>query len=284
MPSDPTVPDATVDAVSDIPPPPGADHPPSVPPPPAAPPPPPPPGLSTPAGYVAYQSGPTVATRRIGGLATAIVVLTTIVAVVTVVTTFISVAVAGDAKDYLAGDLTDDEFRTAIAPLNATQSLAGLATLVTGILTIIWMFRIASNIRAYGRRTTWHPLFSIFGWFLPPMLLYIIPFLVLREQWKGSDPDGLDGTDGWKANADNRVLWGWFALYGLLPAILFVVQIGTVLNAGLGTGDLESLADTIDDAGLLTFVSGAFVVGAAACWIVFVRQLTARHRTMTGEI
>jgi hypothetical protein len=272
--------------VSDIPPPPGAGQQPPPPPPPsagAAPPPPPPPGLQAPAGYAAYHSGPTVATKRIGGLAKAIVILTAIAAVVTVITTFVSLAVAGDAQDYLAGDLTDDEFRSAIAPLNATQSLSGLATLATGVLTIIWMFRIASNIRAYGRRTTWHPLFSIFGWLLPPMFLYIIPFLVLREQWKGSDPDGLDGTDTWKSNADNRVLWGWFALYGIFPAILFTVQIGTLLDAGLAGGDLDSLADSIDSSGLLTVVSGALVVGAAAAWIVFVRQLTARHTTMTNE-
>lgn len=232
---------------------------------------------------MAYHSGPTVATKRIGGLGKAIVILTAIAAVVTVISTFVSLAVAGDARDYLAGDLTDDEFRSAIAPLNATQSLSGLATLGTGVLTIIWMFRIASNIRSYGRRTTWHPLFSIFGWFLPPMFLYIIPFLVLREQWKGSDPDGLDGSDGWKSNADNRVLWVWFALYGILPAILFTVQIGTLLDAGLAGGDLDSLADSIDTSGPLTVLSGALVVGAAAAWIVFVRQLTARHTTMTNE-
>ncbi len=278
------LPEATVGPVSDIPPPPGAgQQPPPPPPSTGTPPPPPPPGLQAPAGYVAYHSGPTVATKRIGGLAKAIVILTAIAAVVTVITTFVSLAIAGDAEDYLAGDLTDDEFRSAIAPLNATQSLSGLATLATGVLTIIWMFRIASNIRAYGRRTTWHPLFSIFGWLLPPMFLYIIPFLVLREQWKGSDPDGLDGSDDWKSNADNRVLWGWFALYGIFPAILFTVQIGTLLDAGLAGGDLDSLADSIDSAGLLTVVSGALVVGAAATWIVFVRQLTARHTTMTNE-
>ena len=128
------LPEATVGPVSDIPPPPGAGQQPPPPPPPAgaAPPPPPPPtGLHAPAGYAAYHSGPTVATKRIGGLAKAIVILTAIAAVITVITTFVSLAVADDAQDYLAGDLTDDEFRSAIAPLNATQSLSGLATLAT---------------------------------------------------------------------------------------------------------------------------------------------------------
>ncbi len=89
------------------------------------------------------------------------------------------------------------------------------------------------------------PLFSIFGWILPPFFLYVIPFLVLREQWKGSDPT-VDGTDRWKANDDNRTLWGWFAFYGLLPLVLFVAQIGSVASAGLGTGDVETVAESLD--------------------------------------
>ncbi len=277
---------ARLTPVSDIPPPPGADQPTSTPPPPPplTPPPPPPPNLSAPAGYVAYQSHatPLGALKRVGGLSKAIVVLTAIVAVATLVTTLLSIGIAGDASDFLAGDLTDDEFRTSLAPLSAVQSIAGVATLATGILTMIWMYRVAVNIRAFGRRTTWHPLFSIFGWFLPPFFLYVIPFLVLREQWKGSDPI-VDGTDGWKADEDNRTLWGWFAFYGLLPLVLFVAQIGSVASAGLGTGDVETVAESLDQVSALTFMSAVSVIGAAAFWIVFVRRLTGRHVALTNE-
>ena len=51
------------------------------------------------------------------------------------------------------------------------------------VLVMIWMYRISANLRAFGMTTTWHPLFAIFGWFLPPVVLYVIPFLMLREQW-----------------------------------------------------------------------------------------------------
>ena len=85
------------------------------------------------------------------------------------------------------GGLSDDEFRDAIGPLNAVQLIVGLATLATFIVTIIWMYRIATNVRAFQRRTTWSPLFAIFGWMLPPFVLYVIPFLMFRELWKASD-------------------------------------------------------------------------------------------------
>ena len=271
--------------VSDIPPPPGAEERPSAPPPPprtAMPP--PPPDLSAPAGYVGYDSNPTLnrSLLRVRGLSKAIVVLTSVVAAATVITTLLSIGVAGDASDFLAGKMTDDEFRTSLAPLSAVQSIAGVATLATGIVTMIWMYRIATNVRAFGRRTTWHPLFSIFGWFLPPFFLYVIPFLVLREHWKASDPV-VDGTDGWKAQADNRTLWGWFAFYGLLPLVLFAAQIGSITSAGLGTGNVETVAESLDQVSALTFISAVSVIGAAVFWILFVRRLTQRHIALTNE-
>jgi hypothetical protein len=248
-------------------------------------PPPPPSNLRAPAGYVEYNLSPTPNhdLKRVGGLSKAIVILTAIVATATVITTLLSLGVAGDASDFLAGDLSDDEFRNSVAPLSAIQSIAGVATLATGVVTMIWMFRVATNIRAFGRRTTWHPLFSIFGWFLPPFFLYVIPFLVLREQWKGSDPT-VDGTDGWKTDKDNRLLWGWFAFYGLLPLVLFITQIGSVTAAGLGTGDIETVAESLDQVSALTLMSAVSVVGAAIFWIMFVRQLTRRHMTLTNEV
>lgn len=234
---------------------------------------------------VSYSSNPTplAATKRVGGLAKAVVILTAIVALTSVITTVLSIGVSADAADFVAGTTSQAEFEDSLAPLTAIQGLGGVATIAAGVLTIIWMFRIASNIRAYGRRTTWHPLFSIFGWFLPPMFLYIIPFLVLREQWKASEPT-VDGSDTWKTTPDNRVLWVWFALYGLVPTVLFFAQVGSLVSSGVATGDVMSLAESLDEVNPALYVSLVAVVGAVISWIIFVRRLTARHRAMTGEV
>ena len=220
---------------------------------------------------------------RVTGLAKAIVVLTTIVAIATVVTTVLTLGLAGDASDFLAGETSEDDFRDALGPLSSVQALAGVATAATGILTIIWMYRIARNVRAFGRQTTWHPLFSIFGWFLPPFFLYVIPLLILREHWKASDPATDDGTESWKRSPDNPILWGWFVFYGLAPFVFFLAQIGSVAGTGVGTGDIESVAESLDDIGGLAIVSAVSVVGAAVCWILVVRQLTQRHAALTNE-
>ena len=238
-----------------------------------------------PPGYVAYEGhpSPTGGVRRIGGLATPIVVSTVIVALGTLVSAVLSAGVATDAADFLAGDIGRAEFEDAIAPLNSVQLLVSVATLATGVLTIIWMFRIAGNVRAFGRATTWSPLFAIFGWFLPPLVLYIVPFLVLRELWKASEPTGVDETDGWKRTPDNPVLWVWFVVFGLVPAVLFAVQIGSFADGGLPTNDIQSVADSLDEFGALGWMTAALSLAAAVVWVMFVRSLTQRHKQLTNE-
>ena len=272
----------TVGSVSDVPPPPNIEPPPSSTPPP---PPPPPPGLTPPPGYAAYDGNPTptAGVKRVRGLAIPVVVSVSIAALTGLLAAILSTSIGTDASDFLAGSISESEFEDALVPLNSVQLLGSVATLATGVLSIIWAFRIAQNVRSFGRATTWSPLFAIFGWFLPPLVLYVIPFLVLRELWKASEPTGVDGSDAWKRTPDNPVLWVWFVLFGLAPAVLFAVQIGSFASSGLPAGDLESVAESLEDFGALGWATAVLNVGAAAAWITFVRQLTRRHKQLTNE-
>jgi hypothetical protein len=221
--------------------------------------------------------------KRIGGLATTVMILTTVVALGTVATTAMSASAARDADKFLLGELTDSQFQDAIGPLNAIQLLTGLGTLAAGVVTIIWMYRMAKNVRAFGRATTWSPLFAIFGWFLPPMVLYIIPFLMLRELWKASDASITERSDSWKKSGENVVLWVWFAMFGLIPTVILAFQVGTLTANGIPSGDLDSIAESLDDVGVVAIATGTVSILAAVVWILFVRQLTSRHKSLTGE-
>ena len=216
-------------------------------------------------------------------MATALVVSTIVVGLGGLVTALLSAGITTDATNFLAGDLSDSEFEEALVPLNSVQLLVTVATLTTAVLTIIWAYRIAKNVRAAGRSTTWSPLFAVFGWFLPPGVLYVIPFLVLRELWQASDPSTGNESDGWRRSGENPVLWVWFVLFGLLPAALLAVQIGSLATGGLPNTDLVAVAESLDDFGALGWVAALGATGAAAAWVVFVRQLTSRHRQLTNE-
>lgn len=237
-----------------------------------------------PPGYEGYNNAPAAdLVKRIGGLGTTVMVLTAAVALGTLATTILSVGAARDADKFLQGELTDSEFQSSIGPVNAVQLLAGLATLATAVISIIWMYRIAKNVRAYGRQTTWSPLFAIFGWFLPPMVLYVVPFLMLRELWKASVSTVVGDPESWKKSGENSILWAWFALYGLLPVAIIAVQVGTLTTNGIPSGDLDSIAESLDDFGALAVSTGLLTFAAAVVWIIFVRQLTGRHKSLTGE-
>jgi hypothetical protein len=221
--------------------------------------------------------------RRIGGIATAITVSTLVAGIGGVVAAFVSASASTDAEAFLAGSITEAEFEDVLAPVNSMQLLVTVATLTTAILTVIWMYRIAANIRASGRSTTWSPAFAIFGWFLPPGVLYIIPFLVLRELWKASDPAPQASGDGWRRSGDNPVLWLWFVLFGLVTAVLFAVQLASDDLDAITSPGLTSVAEGLADPGALTWVSPLVTLAAAGAWVVFVRQLTNRHRRLTNE-
>lgn len=266
----------------DLPPPPPPGAPGATPPPP----PPPPPGLTAPAGYVAYNTAPTQGGQlsAIRGTAKWAMILTAVAGVASLASALLSANLASKAQDFLDGRISEDEFldANAIAPLG--QILGGVPLIAAAIFSVIWMYRIATNARAIGRRTTFAPVFAILGWFLPPFL-FIVPLLVLRELWKASDPETPAGSDGWRASGENLLLYVWFVVYGIIPTILTALSLSSVFDAALNLDtDAQSIAEvTAATDGPQLLLGGVFSVISAIVWILLVKQFTARHVALTGE-
>ena len=162
-----------------------------------------PPTPAPPPGYVAYGNSPTplASLRRVGGLSIAIITLTTIAAIATVLTTILTAGVAEDAEDYLDGELSDDEFRERHRTGQRRPADRGT--------------RHARHVRRHddldvpdrhqrprlpARTRRGARCSPIFGWMLPPFVLYVIPFLVLRELWKASDPTDANDPESWRSS------------------------------------------------------------------------------------
>ena len=250
---------------------------------PEPPPPPPPPNLAPPPGYAAYQPSPSTSVgglKRVRGLRTAMIVLLGVFVVGTIIQVVGLPTVVDSAKDLQSGAIEADEFLDDVDTYNVSGLLTGLSQLALIVITIIWLFRIARNHQGLGRRLTWGPGWAIGGWFLPP-ILYVLPFLMLRESWKAADPDVPPGDDRWKSSPDTPLLWIWGLLYIVVPIVFIAVGLRQQFSA-IGS-DASDVADLFADRlGLLVVQSIAGILAAVA-WGLLVRALTDRHTALTGE-
>lgn len=249
---------------------------------------PPPPPRTTPPSFGGYGS-PLVATapmRRVGGLAKALVVLMAIYVPLSLLNIVGTVQLADKAKKFVAGEITADAFRDATR-LNA-GSIAGYLVVPTAIVTMVWMFRMASNVRALGRPgLRFPPGWAIGGWFVPPGLIYAVPWLMFRELWKASTPGLAPGDDAWRREAVNPLVNAWWVLYGLVPLLGLFSAVGIVAQFRT-TGDsdrvLRDVARQLDKYLGLNIAIAALGTAAAIVYLTLVRQLTARHMQATGEV
>ncbi len=252
-------------------------------------PPPPPPGLPPPPGYAAYQQAPTPfrTLNRVGGLAKWTMIAVAVTGVVGAISTALLIPAIDKAGGFLDGTVTEDEFNNAYLPNQLLSMLNSIVGLAAGVLTMIWMFRISTNLRSLSRGTTFAPVWAVVGWFLPPFL-FILPFLVLRELWKASDPGTAIDDPTWRSQPVTRLLPAWLLLYGLIPAaiqaIVIYTTVSSLFDGGFAsTSDATVSAETLDSASAYTLSLGVIAAAAAVVWILFVKRLTARHVELTGE-
>lgn len=217
--------------------------------------------------------------HRVGGLGRATSILVGIGALLAVASVLAQQSAKSDAELLLADEISTEEFVERTLPYLLTSLLQGIAVLASAVITIIWMYRVAANHRALNRGTTWAPGWAIGGWFAPP-LVYVIPFLMLREMWKASDPDVPVGND-WKSGSASPLIAVWFILYSVVPIVLLFVSSASGFSS-FGASERD-LAEQITSEQTSAFVAAAVTLAGAAAFIGVVRGITDRHRRLTGE-
>jgi hypothetical protein len=189
---------------------------------------------------------------------------------------------ADRARDFLDGEISADAFRDDSGV--GFTGFGQLLLLAIAPLTMVWMFRMATNVRTLGRQgLRFAPGWAIGGWFVPPCALYVVPWLMFRELWKASTPDA--GSDDWRAAKVSPVIDIWWVLYGLPPVAALVSSVVIVggLSSDPSDSQLRERAERLDSwLGVNVAIALAGVLAAAA-YLMLVRQLSARHRRATGE-
>ncbi|MCU1366421.1 MAG: hypothetical protein JWN39_2060, partial [Ilumatobacteraceae bacterium] len=179
---------------------------------------PPPPGnLAPPPGYVPYggaNQGAFGAFQRTGGLAKWLGIALMVLIPVQLLALLKSASDRSKARDFISGKISEDDYTRSVGLSGLLGLLSFAVFAAVAVLTIIWMFRMARNSQIIGRIGTWKPGWAIGGWFVPPFVLYVVPFLMFRDLWKASDPDS---AADWRTNRVAPIVNVRWVLYGIAP-------------------------------------------------------------------
>lgn len=147
--------------------------------------------------------------------------------------------------------------------------LAGLIGIATFVLLIIWLYRAAKNNEALGRQNPrLGPGWAIGGWFIP-IAWWVIPFIVLDDVWRGSDPSIPRGDPSWRRSKTLPAIWAWAVTAAILTIPNFIASSGGDVRAD------EPEKVRRDDT--LRIIAAAGGIIAAVLAIVVVRKVAARQ-------
>lgn len=244
--------------------------------------PPPPPLMSPPPGYVGYGDvGAMSPFQRIGGITKWLVIALAVMVPVQVLGIVSLLGFRDDAQSFLDGEMSEDAFTNSLGS-NLASLLSLVLTITIAVLTILMMYRMAQNLQRLGRTgATWGPAWAIGGWFLPPCAIYVLPWLMFRELWRGSDPAVAPGDPSWKTGRTNPLFDLWWVLYGLVPVAGFVTSAGVFTN--FQDIDAEALAERLVDYATINLVLSVVGIATTVVYLTAVRQLSQRHMAATRE-
>lgn len=272
-----------------------ADQPPSgsTPPPPPPPPPQPVPSypapgpLTPPPGYVAYGAPGAAMSSQfqpVKRFTTALVALQAVGMVVSLVAAIWQARLVDDAQRFLDGVITRREFENAFDSFSQFSFISLPVALAVIVLSAIWSYRIAGNLTSAGRAPlTWKSGFTILVWVFG-CLLGILPFLLLREHWRASDPELGYGDPAWKSRPVSPLVTAWFVT-NLVGQLASIAAAGSVMSNfdPDAADDATTLAKQFADQSGYIIPGTILALAASVLLIMVVRALSARHMRLTHE-
>jgi hypothetical protein len=148
------------------------------------------------------------------GLARALRVLLIVEAAAVALSALAALALRRSAHRYVDGRETLHRFDVARGLFVASVALYGALAIAIFVVTLVWQYRLAENHRRLDRPGTslGTPGWAIGAWFIPIANL-VLPFLSIRELWRGADPAVPPGDRRWKQARLDSVLWWWWLLF-----------------------------------------------------------------------
>lgn len=242
--------------------------------------------MGPPPGYVAYGGfGALQGTfKKIGALTKWLVGLLVVSFVMQLFSLLVQFTLRNSAKDFINNTISSSAFDDKLGLYLGVAALAGIASIAQIVILIIWTFRLAKNGRVLGRQPqSFSPGATIAVNILGGCTLGILNFFMWRELWKAADPETAAGDPSWKQRAVTPLI----TIYLVLTLATIAAAISLGVSGAVGpvrtTGSSSDLAANLNDKLGYIALSGVLTLAAAGVFIVFVRQLAARHMQATRE-
>ena len=179
----------------------------------------------------------------------------------------------GVVNDYADNAITDEELLAGVGLYLAAALASGILQVGTGVVTIIWQWRLVKNSQLMNRPgLTFGPGWAIAGWLIP-CVNFVIPYLQLREQWKAADWSYAAGEPSWKQAPVGPVLPMWVAAWVANSLVAAYAQFSSPATGD----DVEAVAEQFTDVVSATIPGYLIAVAAALMFLIVVQQLTERH-------
>ncbi len=240
------------------------------------------PGAPAARGPTAYQpdeyaqgplQGPSY--RGFGGLQTALFALT--------IATLVASTLSNLFMPSMEVETTGSSADAAEGAMVAYLLLAGFVAMIAGgialaqvIVGVIWMGRAYGNAQALGARgLSWSPGWAIGSWFIPFANL-VIPFLIMTEIWKASDPRATE-PEAWRSLPTP----GWMIALWVLWVASFLVSVvlGFALAIGSALGSLSYLEQV-----LLNLPGVLLYLAAGVLFLNYVSKVHERQTLRAGQV
>jgi len=242
--------------------------------------------MGPPPGYVAYGSPGAVqgTFKRIAGLTKWLVALLIFSFVMQLISLLVQFTLRSSANDFINDTISSSTFDDKLGLYLGVAALAGVASVAQIVILIIWTFRMAKNHLVLGRQPqSFSAGATIAVNILGGCTLGILNFFMWREMWKAADPDTAVADPSWKQQAVSPLITIYLALTLATVAAALSLGISGAIGPVRPTGSSSDLARNISDRLPFIALSGLLTLAAAAVFIVFVRQLAARHMQATRE-
>lgn len=238
-----------------------------------------------PPGYVAYGGQGAVQGNfsPIRSLTKWLVALMAITLGVQAISLIVQITLRNSATDFINDSISSSTFDDKLGLYLGVTVLAGLVAITQGVLLIIWTYRLAKNNQVLGRQPqSFGPGATIAVNILGGCTLGILNYFMWREIWKASDSEVAPGDPRWKQSAVTPLLAIYLAttLGGVVAAFALGLNGAFTFQTG---GNSDDLAENLTDRLGFVILSGLLTVVTAAVFLMFVRQLAARHMAATRE-